>query len=51
MIEEALFDALMRLQESGEFMDNVGEILDMVFESPLYSEYNLIMCFETERDK
>ena len=51
MIEEALLDTMMRLHESGEFMDQAGEILDMVFESPLYSKEDLIRCFKTEKDQ
>ena len=30
MIEQALFDAVMRLQESGEFFNQIEEIMDMV---------------------
>ena len=48
MIEQALLDAIIRLHESGEFMEQVGEILDMVFESPLYTKQDLIRCFQTE---
>ena len=45
MISEALFDALMRLQECGEFPDKISEIIDMVFASPNYSNQDLIRCF------
>ena len=49
MIEKALKEAFLKLKENGTFLKEAEGILDMVFQSQLYSKADLIRCFQTEQ--
>ena len=46
-----MLDAFLRLHENGTFIEDAEEIMDMVFDSPLYTKDDLIRCFQTEKDQ
>ena len=49
VIEKCLKEALMKLKENGRFMQEAEDILDMVFESTIHKEAELVRCFKTEK--
>ena len=51
VIKQALLDAFMRLHENGTFMEDAEEILDMVFNSPHYTNADFIRCFKTNQQE
>ena len=41
----------MRLHESGQFYDEIDEILDMIFASPLYEKQDLLKWFDMKKEE